>query len=143
VPNFDIEYVYNESDPRDMLVNTPHLGSALANVFGVNETQPTSPLHTLVLQRGHGFVTVGASVEQVVDYAYYASSNARVQTTALLLNGVLGGAGVGNVKYLSARERKDCRNMNAWIVFKPWRQWVWEVERSGMYENLLGSPPTG
>ncbi|KAF2648656.1 hypothetical protein K491DRAFT_612366 [Lophiostoma macrostomum CBS 122681] len=141
VPNFDIESVYNASDPRDMLVNTPYLGSELAKLFEVNGTQPTSPLHTVVLQRGHGFVTVGASVEQVVDYAYYATSNARVQTTALLLNGAAGGG--GKVKYLTAQERRDCRNMNAWIAFKPWGQWVWEVERSGIYENSLGSPPEG
>ncbi|KAF1353012.1 hypothetical protein EJ07DRAFT_182933 [Lizonia empirigonia] len=78
VPNWDIETAYTPEDPRDMLVNTPVLGDALAATFGVNTTQPTSPLHTTVLQRGHGFVTVGANIEQVTDYAYYAASNARV-----------------------------------------------------------------
>jgi ribulose-5-phosphate 4-epimerase/fuculose-1-phosphate aldolase len=121
-----------------MLVNTPALGDALAKTLGVNTTQPTSPLHTTVLQRGHGFVTVGTSVEQVVDYAYYATSNARVQTTALLLNNAVGGSGV---QYLSAQERKDTANMNAWIAFKPWGQWVTEVERSGQFVNELGTPP--
>jgi ribulose-5-phosphate 4-epimerase/fuculose-1-phosphate aldolase len=120
-----------------MLVNTPRLGGALASTLGTNTTHPTSPLHTMVLQRGHGFVTVGSSVEQVVDFAYYAASNARVQTKALLLSGVVG----GGVQYLSQQERRDCRNMNAWIAFKPWRQWVWEAERSGMYVNELGTPP--
>jgi ribulose-5-phosphate 4-epimerase/fuculose-1-phosphate aldolase len=126
-----------EDDPHDMLVNSPRLGAALATTLGINTTQPTSPLHTTVLQRGHGFVTVGTSVEQVVDYAYYATSNARVQTKALLLTGAIG----GGVQYLSKQERRDCRNMNAWIVFKPWKQWVWEVERSGTYVNELGTPP--
>jgi len=55
------------------------------------------------------------------------------------LTGVVG----GGVQYLSERERRDTRNMNAWIVFKPWRQWVWEVERSGGYVNELGTPPLG
>lgn len=120
-----------------MLVNSPRLGASLAQCFGTNSTQPTSPLHTTVLQRGHGFVVAAENVEQAVDFAYYASSNARVQTKALLLTG----AGGGNVKYLSQQERKDTANMNKWIAFKPWQQWVWEVERSGMYENELGTPP--
>lgn len=127
--------MYTENDPRDMLVNTPRLGAALAKTLGINETQPTSPLHTTVLQRGHGFVTTGSSIEQVVDYAYYSSSNARVQTNSLLLAGAMG----GGVQYLSKQERKDCRNMNAWIAFKPWKQWVFEVERSGLYVNELGT----
>jgi hypothetical protein len=46
-----------------MLVNSPRLGAALASTLGTNITQPTSPMHTTVLQRGHGFVTVGTSVE--------------------------------------------------------------------------------
>ncbi|KAF1934910.1 arad-like aldolase/epimerase [Clathrospora elynae] len=145
VPNFDIETAYLPSDPRDMLVNSPRLGAALAQTLGTNKTYPTSPAHTTILQRGHGFVTVGTSVEQVVDYAYYATSNARVQTKALLLASAASKTGSGSgdgVKYLSKQERKDTSNMNAWIVFKPWKQWVKEVERSGRYVNDLGSTPT-
>ncbi|KAF2183075.1 arad-like aldolase/epimerase [Zopfia rhizophila CBS 207.26] len=145
VPTFDIEDVYKENDARDMLVNTPSRGAALASTFGQNETQPTSPFHTLVLQRGHGFVTAGESVEIAVDYAMYAASNARVQTKALMLAGLTGaGAGDGDggeVQYLSQQERRDCTNMNKWVAFKPWKQWVREVERSGVYENELGTPP--
>jgi len=121
-----------------MLVNTPVLGNALAATFDINTTQPTSPLHTTVLQRSHDFVTVGTSVEQVTDYAYYVASNARVQTKALLLNIAVGGS---DIKYLSAQERKDTANMNSWIVYKPWGQWVKEVEMSGQYVNELGTPP--
>ncbi|CAA9958892.1 Glutathione s-transferase protein [Pyrenophora teres f. maculata] len=127
VPNFDIESAYQDSDPRDMLVNSPRLGAALAETFGVNETQPTSPLHTTILQRGHGFVTVGDGIEQVTDYAYYAASNARVQTKAVLL----ANAGGGSVQYLSQQEKRATADMDRWIVFKPWKQWVREVERSG------------
>jgi ribulose-5-phosphate 4-epimerase/fuculose-1-phosphate aldolase len=120
-----------------MLILSPRFGGALASSFGTNTTQPTSPLHTAVLQRGHGFVTVGTSVEQVTDFAYYVASNARVQTRALLL----AGNNAGNVRYLSEPERRDTANMNRWIVFKPWGQWVTEVERSGRYVNELGTPP--
>jgi hypothetical protein len=106
--------------------------------------QPTSPAHTTVLQRGHGFVTTGTSVQQVTDFAYYTASNARVQTKALLLSNAANGGngGRGGVKYLSGEERMDTTNMNRWIVFKPWNQWVVEVERSGRFRNVLGTPPT-
>ncbi|KAF2107490.1 class II aldolase/adducin N-terminal, partial [Lophiotrema nucula] len=85
VPNWDIETAYNDSDPRDMLVNTPALGDSLAQTLGINASQPTSPAHWTILQRGHGFVTTGTSIEQATDFAMYAASNARVQTKALLL----------------------------------------------------------
>jgi len=87
-------------------------------------------------------VTVGDGVEQVTDFAYYAVSNARVQTKAMLLAGSQGGRGNGGgVKVLSKEERKATNEMNRWIVFKPWRQWVIEVERSRKFVNELGTPP--
>jgi hypothetical protein len=61
-----------------------------------------------------------------------------VQTKALLLAGV---GGNGGVKYLTEQERKATNEMNRWIVFKPWAQWVREVERSGRFVNELGTPP--
>jgi len=129
-----------------MLINTPALGADLASYFGTNTTRPTSPLHPVVLQRGHGFAVAAESVEQVVDFAYYTASNARVQTKAILLANAMGGGGGGNegkegVRYLSMQERKATNEMNRWIVFKPWKSWVREVERSGQYVNELGSPP--
>ena len=52
VPNFDIRDVYEEVEPRDMLVNSVRLGERLAGMFGRNETRVTSPLYTTVLMRG-------------------------------------------------------------------------------------------
>jgi len=52
VPNFDIRDVYEEGEPRDMLVNSVRLGKGLAEMFGRNETRVTSPLYTTVLMRG-------------------------------------------------------------------------------------------
>ena len=95
-----------------------------------------------MLQRGHGFAVAAESIEQVVDFAYYTASNARVQTNAMLLASAMGvGGGNQGVRYLSTEERKATNEMNRWIVFKPWRSWVAEVERSGQYVNELGSPP--
>ncbi|KAL5434598.1 hypothetical protein PMIN07_006963 [Paraphaeosphaeria minitans] len=140
VPNFDIQSVYNNTDPQDMLVNTPRLGAALAAVLETNTSRPTSPLYTTALQRGHGFITTGSSIEQVTEFAYYATSSARVQTRAI---GLLSSSGMGsqNPQYLSTEERKDSKNMNIWISYKPWKQWVYQSERSGMYINKLGTPP--
>ncbi|KAF1979283.1 hypothetical protein BU23DRAFT_595205 [Bimuria novae-zelandiae CBS 107.79] len=140
VPNFDIESAYNETDPRDMLVNTPQLGAALAAVLGTNISQPTSPLYTTALQRGHGFITTGTSIEQVTEFAYYATRNARVQTRAIGLS-AYAGMGIDGVQYLSTDERRDSKNMNIWISYKPWQQWALQSERSGMYVNQLGTPP--
>jgi len=53
VPCFDIGVVYEEGEPRDMLVNSGRLGKALAETFGRNATRATSPLHTTVLMRGY------------------------------------------------------------------------------------------
>lgn len=158
VPIFDIESAYQDGDARDLLVDTVRLGSKLAERFGRNESRWQSPKHSTVLQRGHGFVTVATSVQQVTDWAYYVASNARVQWKAVVLAGAqqqshgcghgAGGMGVSankttGVQYLSQRERLDTAEMNRWIVFKPWRQWVIEVERSGRYINELGTPPLG
>ena len=140
VPNFDIESIYEESDPHDMLVNTPRLGAALAAVLGTNTSQPGAPLYTTALQRGHGFITTGTSIEQVTELAYYATSNARVQTRAMGLS-ASAGMGIDGVHYLSTEERRDSKNMNIWISYKPWKQWVIQSERSGMYVNELGTPP--
>ncbi|EOA90013.1 uncharacterized protein SETTUDRAFT_158652 [Exserohilum turcica Et28A] len=145
VPIFDIESAYQDGDARDLLVDTVRLGSKLAERFGRNESRWQSPKHSTVLQRGHGFVTVATSVQQVTDWAYYVASNARVQWKAVVLAGAQQqshGCGHG-VQYLSQRERLDTAEMNRWIVFKPWRQWVIEVERSGRYINELGTPPLG
>ena len=50
---------------------------------------------TVVLMRGHGSVTVGTSIPQVVFRAYYAEMNARLQSEAMKL---------GAVTYLTAEE---------------------------------------
>jgi ribulose-5-phosphate 4-epimerase/fuculose-1-phosphate aldolase len=51
VPNFDIETAYLPTDPRDMLISSPRLGAALAETFGVNETQASS-YHSMKDSRG-------------------------------------------------------------------------------------------
>ncbi|KAJ9620877.1 hypothetical protein H2203_007463 [Taxawa tesnikishii (nom. ined.)] len=106
VPIFDIALHYTASDNRhDLLVTNQHLGAALAAGFHpstlISKTSnviknylsstpsipPSFPAHPTVLMRGHGFTCVGASIEEAVYRAVYTCTNARVQTTALLLQG--------------------------------------------------------
>ena len=51
----------------------------------------------VVLMRGHGSVTVGTSIPQVVFRAYYTEMNARLQAEAIKL---------GAVTYLTPRRRR-------------------------------------
>jgi len=74
VPVFEIRDVAGPAS--NLLVGNPALGAALAKVLGDK---------TVVLMRGHGSVTVGSSVPQVVFRAYYTEMNARLQAEAIKL----------------------------------------------------------
>ncbi|KJY02245.1 hypothetical protein TI39_contig71g00009 [Zymoseptoria brevis] len=107
VPVFDIAQHYTSSSPlHSLLVTNTHLGAALAAGFnptpsvlskGVMALKnyltsstpspvPFPPCPT-VLMRGHGMTCVGRSIEEVVYRAIFTCVNARVQTTALLMQG--------------------------------------------------------
>ena|SRR6266480_1971544 len=153
VPNFEIEDYYNSTEPHDLLVRTQPLGAALAAMFSANPNEvntssvSSSPDHTLVLQRGHGFTTLGPSIELAVFRAIYAQTNAQVQTGATALASLAGRAGQpdggGKVKYLSERERVDTQLSIEPTSNRPWQLWVREVETypGGLYVNVLGTPP--
>ncbi|KAF2097486.1 hypothetical protein NA57DRAFT_67003 [Rhizodiscina lignyota] len=142
VPNFDIEKYYNNSHPHDMLVNNNFLGAALASYFttpATNNTKSTSPDHTFVLMRGHGFTTLDVDIETAIYRAVYAQSNANVQSQAIALT-QSGGIFHGGVKYLSSRERVDSGTFNQASAGKPWPYWVKQTEANPLYKNELGSP---
>lgn len=176
MPIFDIALHYTASDNRhDLLVTNQHLGAALAAGFHpstlISKTSnviknylsstpsipPSFPAHPTVLMRGHGFTCVGASIEEAVYRAVYTCTNARVQTTALLLQGGyntgLVGEKVGRkegegskiqiegIKYLNDRECKDAWTANQGHASRPWKLWCREVEQAGLYKNELGRPP--
>lgn len=138
-----------------MLVSDTYFGRALASYFSASNATASNgtaiqaaPNNTVVLMRSHGFTALGATIEEAVDRAIFTASSARVQTTALQLAASAGpggqpsGAG-GVVRYLSSRERADCRVMNEATQDRPWKLWVREVETyaGGLYRNSLGSPP--
>jgi HCOMODA/2-hydroxy-3-carboxy-muconic semialdehyde decarboxylase len=109
VPVFEIRDVAGLTS--DLLVRNPAIGAALAKVLGDK---------TVVLMRGHGSVTVGTSIPQVVFRAYYAEMNARLQSEAIKL---------GAVTYLSAEEAAASAKTNDALVMRPWQLWKRKVTK--------------
>jgi HCOMODA/2-hydroxy-3-carboxy-muconic semialdehyde decarboxylase len=103
VPVFEIRDIAGQGS--NLLVSSPALGAALAKALGAN---------TVVLMRGHGSVTVGGSIPQVVFRAYYAEMNARLQAEAIRL---------GTVTYLTKEEAAAAAKTNDALVARPWELW--------------------
>src|SRR5260221_14237751 len=103
VPVFEIRDVAGPSS--DLLVRNAQIGTALAKALADK---------TVVLMRGHGSVTVGTSIPQVVFRAYYAEMNARLQSEAIKL---------GAVTYLNADEAAASAKTNDGLVMRPWELW--------------------
>jgi len=172
VPVYDISLHYKSSDSlHSLLVTEPHTGAALAAGFNpgtlVSKTTnliknfvtsaapqpPAFPSSPVVLMRGHGFTCVGASVEEAVFRAIFTCSNARIQTTALLLQGQYnmgfvaerfgageketGPAKQEGIKFLADRESKDAWTALQGHIERPWGLWCEEVKptEGGLYRN--------
>lgn len=172
VPIYDIALHYKSSDSlHSLLVTEPHTGAALAAGFHpgtlvskttnliknfVTSTPPQPPAFPscpVVLMRGHGFTCVGSSMQEAVYRAIFTCANARIQTTALLMQGQYnlgfvaerfgageketGPAKQEGIKYLGERECKDAWTANQGHVERPWGLWCREVEpvEGGLYRN--------
>lgn len=141
VPVFDIAQYYLPNDTQNMLINNLRFGSFLADAFSTaahNTTKNnTGPDYTLVLQRGHGFATVGTSIEQAVYRAIYTTWNAEVLATAVEVQETIGRA-PSSLKLLTAREAKDCGPMDdSGGSVKDWPLWVAQTRADPLYHNDL------
>ena len=157
-PIFDIADFYQKGDRKDMLVSNTRFGEALASCFasssaaaahsdrGKIESSTTSPDHSVVLMRGHGFTVQGESIVDAVVRAVYTQQNAAIQTTALLTRaahvGLSGGGGSSQkdndsagVVYLSEEEALGAAQMNRSSASRPWGLWLREIEAQGLYVN--------
>ena len=176
-PIYDIQQHYKSSDPlHSLLVTNEHTGAGLANgfnpttmvskttnliknfAFSQASTDPDFPPNPTVLMRGHGFTCIGETIEEAVYRAIFTCTNARVQTTSLLMQGGYNVGLVGerfgggeketgpakheDIKYLSDRESKDAWTQNQANAERPWKLWCAEVANSSLYKNELG-PPRG
>lgn len=104
VPVFEIRDASPE--PTDMLVRNPALGAALARSLGDK---------SVVLMRGHGDVTVGASVPVATFRAYYTEVNARLQAQAMALG--------GDLTFLTPEESAKADATNLVILPRAWDLW--------------------
>src|SRR5258708_29913313 len=103
VPVFEIRDIAGPAS--DLLVRNAQIGAFLAKVLGERP---------VVLMRGHGSVTVGTSIPQVVFRAYYAEMNARLQSEAIKLRAVT---------YLNADQAAASAKTNDALVMRPWDLW--------------------
>lgn len=102
-PVFEIRHAAGES--TDLLVSSQVLGESLANTLGASN---------VALMRGHGSVTVGISIKQVVFRAIYTENNARLQTEASRL---------GEIEFLTEGEAQATSDMNDIHLDRPWQMW--------------------
>jgi len=110
VPVFDIRKAAGGAS--DMLVRTPELGHALAQVLGG---------HAVSLMRGHGAVVVGRDLQQVVFRSVYTQLNAHLQAQALAFG--------KKVTYLDADEAKKAEESSNATVSRPWELWLRHVKQ--------------
>ena len=103
-PVFEIRHSVGESS--DLLVRNQALGRTLAQTLGDA---------AVALMRGHGSVTVGVSLRQVVFRAIQAESNARLQAQAMQF---------GEILYLSEDEARLAAEANDQHLDRPWALWL-------------------
>jgi ribulose-5-phosphate 4-epimerase/fuculose-1-phosphate aldolase len=157
LPIFDIARVY-ESMPdhtQNMLINNKLLGDALAEALAGNTGTtrfdstdsedektlpelPRLPGVSVMLQRGHGFVTWATSLEDAVYRAVYVERNTKIQMMAQNYL-ACASASATELRYLSHREAEESANtINAGLP-KAWPGWATEVKRCGLYVNKLAA----
>lgn len=102
-PVFEIRHSAGES--TDLLISSQALGESLATTLGKAN---------VALMRGHGSVTVGSSIKQVVYRGIYTESNARLQSEA---------SRFGEITFLTDAEAQATSDMNDQHLDRPWEMW--------------------
>ena len=106
-PVWDIRRDFGETD---MLVRNPAIGRSLAETLGDK---------SVVLMRGHGDVAVGPAVRMAVFRAYYTDVNARLQSQAVALGGLL--------NFLTPGEGAKADAVNFAVIDRIWNLWKMRV----------------
>ena len=132
VPVWDIAGAYtSEHDHRSryLLVNDYGLGESLA--AAADKPSGQYPYHKVVLQRGHGFVALGNSIEEAVYNAIYTVKNARIQAQAEQRATFHPGQ---PIHFLSPAETEACAPMDKDCIMKVWPLWMAEVKRNPLWQ---------
>lgn len=144
LPVWDITPLYaaEPEHQQDMLVNQARFGEGLANAFADsgNSSNASSPAHTVVLMKRHGYSTWGPDIPTAVDRALYTLTNAGVQTNAMGIQAAAKEGDTvrnGSISGLSQRQADDCRKMNEGTQNKAWQLWEREVEVNPLYQNKV------
>jgi ribulose-5-phosphate 4-epimerase/fuculose-1-phosphate aldolase len=103
VPIYDIR---KAAGMTDMLVSNPNLGKALAEVLGDK---------AVVLMRGHGDVVVGPALPLTVFRAVYTEVNARLQSQAIAIGGL--------ITFLEVEEGEKANKVLDQIHLRAWDLW--------------------
>ncbi|KAL8680978.1 MAG: hypothetical protein Q9186_002878 [Xanthomendoza sp. 1 TL-2023] len=140
-PVFEIADYYAPNDTQDLLVNKVRFGEALANTFltsahNASAADLLEPDHNLVLQRGHGFTTVGTSIPEAVYRAVYTTWNAEVQASAITINDAAGNN--RGVRYIAQQELPDTLTLDDKAYPRDWLLWAAQVGVNPLYKNDLG-----
>ena len=98
----------------DMLIRDGKLGAALAASLGDA---------AMVLMRGHGATMVGASIQEAVYRAIYATTNAIIQLEAVRL---------GPVTFLAPEEAANYGKIASGVMHRPWDMWRAELTDTGL-----------
>lgn len=109
-PVFEIRDLFGKG--TDLLIRSQAMGEALAKTLGGA---------AVALMRGHGSVTVGASIKQVVYRAIYAEVNAKLQADAMRL---------GEINFLTTEEAAATAAMNDEHLDRPWQLWKLAAQRN-------------
>ncbi|KAL8649863.1 MAG: hypothetical protein Q9226_005397, partial [Calogaya cf. arnoldii] len=94
------------------------------------------PDHNVVLQRGHGFTTIGTSIPLAVFRAVYTHWNAEVQASAVTINDAAGQN--RGVRYIAGKELADTLYLDDQAYPREWRLWAAQVGLNSLYRNDLG-----
>lgn len=130
VPCWDIGDAYTTEDQRKrhLLVNNYSLGASLAEA--ANKPSGQYPYHKVVLQRGHGYVALGDSIEEAVYNAIYTVENARVQFQAEERSSTHSGQ---PIHFLSPAEVEACAPMDRDCIMKVWPLWLEEIKKDPLF----------
>ncbi|KAJ9610659.1 hypothetical protein H2200_005436 [Cladophialophora chaetospira] len=132
VPIWDIAPAYtseHEQRNRYLLVNDYGLGESLA--AAADKPSGQYPYHKVVLQRGHGFVALGDSIEEAVYNAIYTVKNARIQAQAeqrAILHPDQ------PIHFLSSAEIEACAPMDKDCIMKVWPLWMAEIKKNPLWQ---------
>lgn len=96
----------------------------------------STPPHSVVLMRGHGYTSTAPTLHQLVYQSIYLQLNARIQSRASAL-ACEAGRGKNKIHFLSAAEAHDAKETMQGTIARCWELWEREVEVEKLYRNEL------